>query len=168
MDECALADLNLEAWEEEGREWQLALVSDKLGHALCPSKRIRLACGWFGLTGRVSRGCGLVRVETSDLWRQRALNIDTCLMPCPQPLSVLILGLGSPTPEPPQNPGILPSPGRCPEQDRGLPSSTVLLVEDKVRHSGLDRQKLGQEKWTWWPIRRRSPKGVGERAGCGH
>lgn len=65
--QVCLADLNLEAREEKGREWQLAQVSDKSGHASCPSKRIRLACGWCGLTGRVSAGCGLVRVEASDL-----------------------------------------------------------------------------------------------------
>lgn len=80
MDKCALTDLNLEAREEKGREWQLAQVSDKSGHASCPSKRIRLACGWCGLTGRVSAGCGLVRVEASDLLRQRAASAGTCLL----------------------------------------------------------------------------------------
>lgn len=66
VDKCALSDLNLEAGEEKGREWQLAQVSDKSGHASCPSKRIRLACGRCGLTGPVSAGCGLGRVGISD------------------------------------------------------------------------------------------------------
>ena len=41
--------------------------ADELGPAIQPSMRLWLACGWCGLTGWVSVGCGPVTVPAGEL-----------------------------------------------------------------------------------------------------